>query len=287
MRTSIPAGPSLLQAAAGAIRYAAGVDPWTAEKVCARIESLAIERPGGVIAMDADGTLWSGDVGDDLFRSFIQHGRVEDPALEAMRREARDHHLSDAGSGPEIARRVYQAYLDGAFPEERVCELMTWCFAGWTRTEVRSFARSAVEQAGVPSRLHDEVLFVLDRIRRAAIDVVIVSASPTDVVIEAATYAKFESKQVVAAEARFEGEVMLAEVERPIPYAGGKVARLRERIGNGRVLYAAFGDNAFDIPLLASAEVGVAVRPKPRLRQRAHEVAGLLELEESAPRASA
>jgi phosphoserine phosphatase len=56
------------------------------------------------------------------------------------------------------------------------------------------------------------------------------------------------------------------------------VRRLRERIGTGRTLYAAFGDNAFDVALLASARVSVAVRPKARLRERAGEVDGLVEL---------
>jgi phosphoserine phosphatase len=54
---------------------------------------------------------------------------------------------------------------------------------------------------------------------------------------------------------------------------------LRERIGANVVFHAAFGDNAFDVDLLASATLPVAVRPKPRLRDRAHLVKGLIELE--------
>ena len=38
------------------------------------------------------------------------------------------------------------------------------------------------------------------------------------------------------------------------------------------------GDNAFDVALLLQARVPVAVRPKPRLRERAAEVPGLVEL---------
>ena len=71
---------------------------------------------------------------------------------------------------------------------------------------------------------------------------------------------------------------MLADVERPIPYGDGKVIRLKERVGEARVIYAAFGDNAFDVAMLAAAQIGVAVRPKPRLRDREHTVAGLVEL---------
>jgi phosphatidylglycerophosphatase C len=250
----------------------------TADQVWSRIEALAREHAGGVVATDGDGTLWSGDVGEDLFHAFVEHGRFEEPAHDAMRREARGHGLSDAGSGADVARRIYAAYLEGRFPEERVCELMTWCFAGWTRWEVAAFARTVVEGGALASRLHAELLWVLERVRGAGVDLVLVSASPVAVVVEAAAHVGFREDHVVAARPRFDGEVMLAEVERPIPYGPGKVRRLRDRIGEERVLYAAFGDNVFDLALLASAHVGVAVRPKPRLRERAHEIPGVVEL---------
>jgi phosphoserine phosphatase len=254
------------------------LDIQTADQVWARIELLARAHAGGVVATDGDGTLWSGDVGEDLFHAFIEHGRVEEPALDAIRREARGHGLSDAGAGADVARRIYAAYVEGRFPEERVCELMTWCFAGWTRREVAAFARAVVERGNLASRLHGELLSVLDRVRRAGVDLVLVSASPVAVVLEAGAHVGIREDHVVAARPRFDGEVMLPDVERPIPYGPGKVRRLRERIGEHRVLYAAFGDNAFDVALLASAQVGVAVRPKPRLRERAHEIPGVVEL---------
>jgi phosphoserine phosphatase len=56
------------------------------------------------------------------------------------------------------------------------------------------------------------------------------------------------------------------------------VTRLRERIADGQALYAAFGDNAFDVPMLAASRVPVAVRPKARLRACADAVPGIVEL---------
>jgi phosphoserine phosphatase len=254
------------------------VELQTADEVWARVEALARAGAGGAIATDGDGTLWTGDVGEDLFHAFLDHGRVEAPALEALRREAREHGTSDAGGGREVARRLYDAYLEGRFPEERICEIMTWCFAGWTRDEVARFARDVVEGAGLAGRLHGEVLHVLARAAAAGIETILVSASPIAVVLEAGARVGFSADRVVAARPYFEGDVMMPAVDTPIPYAGGKVRRLRERIGDSRALYAAFGDNAFDVALLASAQVGVAVRPKPRLRERASEVRGLVEL---------
>jgi phosphatidylglycerophosphatase C len=251
----------------------------SADEVWARIEDLARADGGrGVVATDGDGTLWSGDVGEDLFFAFVDHGDFAEPALEALRRDAREHDLSDAGTGPAVARRIYDAYVQGRFGEERVCELMAWCFAGWTPDRVQAFARDVVDRGGVEGRAHREVSDVLLRARAAGIETILVSASPVAVVVEAGSRLGFAPDHVVAARPRFDRGVMIAAVERPIPYGPGKVSRLRERIGD-RTLYAAFGDNAFDVALLASARAGVAVRPKARLRERAHEVPGLVELE--------
>ncbi len=246
-------------------------------------------RPHGVIASDGDGTLWSGDVGEDMFHAFIERGTVEEAGLEAMRRVAHDHRLSDAGTGPDVARRIYAAYLEGNFPEERVCELMAWCFAGWTRGQVDAFTEDVVARVGLDARLHREVHRVLALAREAGIEVILVSASPIAVVRAAGARVGFDEAHIVAARSRYAGEVMLADVERPIPYGPGKVSRLREHLasmGGGAAgpanltppLLAAFGDNAFDVDLLTSAAVGVAVRPKPRLRERAASVPGLVEL---------
>jgi phosphoserine phosphatase len=261
-----------------AIRYDAAVHSESAAAVWARIEALSRTDPGGVVATDGDGTLWQGDVGEDLFHAFIEAGRVEPPALEALRRNARDHAVSDAGGGSDIARRIYSAYIEGRFPEERVCELMTWCFAGWTRADLQAFARDVVAGARLESRLHREVHEVLAQVRQSGIKLFLVSASPVAVVVEAAAVAGVDVEGVIAARPCFHGDVVLADVERPIPYAGGKVTRLRERMGQGQPLYAAFGDNAFDVAMLASARVPVAVRPKARLRACADSVAGIVEL---------
>jgi phosphoserine phosphatase len=251
----------------------------SADEVWKRVESLSRARIGGVIATDGDGTLWSGDVGEDLFHAFLDCGRVETCAAEEMRREAREHAISDAGSGLDVARRIYDAYLGARYPEERICELMTWCFAGWRRDEVRRFARDVVARVGVAERFQGEVLHVLDRARAARIDVFLVSASPIAVVAEAGALAGFGEDRIIAAQPGYDGDVMVPRVERPIPYGAGKVSRLRERAGADAVFHAAFGDNAFDVDLLASATVAVAVRPKPRLRDRAHTIKGLIELE--------
>jgi phosphoserine phosphatase len=216
-------------------------------------------------------------VGEDLYFTFYDRGPIEPAAEAALRRIAGEYGIDPSGGPGPLARRIYDAYLAGTFPEETVCEVMTWCFAGWRESDMREFARGVVVEGKVAERLHGELIEVLEQVRRAGIAVYLVSASPRVVVEEAGRLAGFDPSHIVAADPRIEGGRVLADVHRPIPYGPGKVSRLREKVGQTRFL-AAFGDNAFDIALLSESHVPVAVRPKPRLRARASEIPPLVEL---------
>jgi phosphoserine phosphatase len=143
---------------------------------------------------------------------------------------------------------------------------------------VDAFASGVLAGAGLGGRLHPEVHKVVGWARREHIEVYLVSASPWAIIDPAARYVGIEPTHAIAAHPRYHEGRMLAEVERPIPYGPGKVRHLRDRIGASRPVYAAFGDNAFDIAMLSEAFVPVAVRPKPRLRERAGEVKNLVEI---------
>lgn len=249
----------------------------TPEEIICRIKAARDERDGGALAFDGDGTLWSGDVGDDFFRGFLAQERIETPAAYGMRALARAFGMEDRGSISALAHDLFEAYLAGRVPEERVYEWVTCACAGWARDEVLALARATVEHDALGSRVQRESARVLAWARSAGIEVFVVSASPRVIVEEAARTLGVDEAHVLAATPLYDGRVMRAAVDLPIPYGVGKVTRLRERLG-GRPLYAAFGDNAFDIPLLSAALISVAVRPKPRLVERAHEVAGLVEL---------
>jgi phosphatidylglycerophosphatase C len=251
----------------------------TVEDVFARIDEIARKEPGGAIATDGDGTLWSGDIGEDFFEALVEHGRFESVAHEAMVREATLGKLDASGTAVDVARRIHAAYLDGTFDEERVCEIMTWAFAGWPQREVDAFAATVFERAAVRDRLHGETIAAVGLARARGIDVYLVSASPRAIVEEAARHIGIDPACIVAATERCDAHgVVLAEVHRPIPYGPGKVAHLEQRLGD-RPLYAAFGDNAFDVAMLRKARVPVAIRPKARLVERAAEVPGLVILE--------
>jgi phosphatidylglycerophosphatase C len=263
------------------MRYVGGVRTERAPDIVARIERWARERPGGVVATDGDGTLWSGDVGEDLYFALLESGRITSVAEAALRTAARAEGIDDSGSGSEVGRRIYTAYQADRFPEEKVCELMVWCFAGWSIDEMTHFAAEVVASGGLADRLTPELLTVLEYTRSRGIEFYLVSASPRSVVEAAGRVVGIAPSHIVAATPLLEGARLRAGVDRPIPYAAGKIGRLRERIG-ARALYAAFGDSAFDVAMLADALVPVAVRPKPRLRallaQGDHGIADPVEL---------
>lgn len=248
-------------------------------EVTLAIDEARAREPGGAIAFDGDGTLWSGDVGEDFFAALLERG-VHDAAREALAREAAAEGLDASGAAREIARRIHQAYLVGTFPEERVCEVMTWAAAGLTRAELDGLSARVVETTGLRDRLHAEAIRIVEHALRVGIDVLIVSASPRAIVEQAARVVGIDLANAMAAREAYDaGGIVRSAVERPIPYGPGKVTRLRERLGAGRALYAAFGDNAFDVPMLREAQQPVAIRPKARLVERAAEVPALVVLE--------
>ncbi len=259
--------------------YDRSVKNVTVAEVVALLDEQIARDPGGAIAVDGDGTLWSGDVGDDLFEALLEDGAISAVAHEALVREAAAEKLETDGGAVAVARRIHAAYRAGTFPEERVCEIMTWIFAGWRPDEADAFADRVLVKVGLEGRLHAETMEIVACARARNVTTFLVSASPRNVVEQAARRVGIDRANVASAtEERDSGGFITPSVVRPIPYGPGKVMHLRAKLG-ARPLYAAFGDNAFDVAMLREARIPVAIRPKPRLVERAAEVPGLLVLE--------
>jgi phosphoserine phosphatase len=92
----------------------------------------------------------------------------------------------------------------------------------------------------------------------------LISASPRAVVEAAAGFWAFASTDVAAATPVVEAGRVLPRLASPVPYAEAKLTAGRGLFGDARWL-AAFGDNVFDVDMLTTAELGIAVRPKPKL----------------------
>lgn len=244
----------------------------------ARLASLAEGVENGLLAFDGDGTLWSGDVGENVFSQAVTQGLLREEAREALEREAVAHGIDRTGTSNELASRLFAAYLADAYPERDVCAMMTWCYAGFSRAEMVALAHHAFAETDLADRLHRELEPVLNFAKEAGLRVVVVSASPQLIVEEAANLWGIAASDVTASRSAFEGERIAPRLASPVPYAEGKPVALRALAPNHELL-ASFGDNVFDIEMLRSARLAVAVRPKPALRVRLPELSGIVVLE--------
>lgn len=247
------------------------------------IEQLELARGrvrNPVIATDADGTLWSGDVGVDAFEALLASRAVRHEALPRLRQVAREFGLPADGDANHLAQALYDANADGFFPEDRCYELMAWAFAGFTLEQARAFVREIRKQSRLESRLHGEMTPVLSWARTHGVRVIVVSASPRFVVECGVELLAIAPSDVVGTTPEVTDDVIGSQLAEPMPYGERKVTALRSAAPKAGIL-AAFGDSPFDLPMLQSAEVAVAVRPKPSLRQAALGVDRVVELARS------
>jgi phosphatidylglycerophosphatase C len=248
-----------------------------ANSVLERLRQAFAEQPTSVVATDGDGTLWSGDIGEDYLFGMIAQRAIGEAAVPALRDFALACGLDTRGPPHELAQRLYDAYARHEAPEDRICEMIAWLAAGATHEEVYAFCDALLRSRGLLGRLHPEMQEVLGLCTELGVPVYLVSASPLHVVTSAARLLGIPEARVIAVEPAAEHGRVVADVRRPIPYDKGKAHLLGLRTSGAPVL-AAFGDNAFDVPMLAMAQMPFAVRPKERLLARAAEVPGLRQI---------
>src|SRR5690349_3528847 len=144
-----------------------GVPPRvTSDEVVARLDAIAsvVGRPPSetLLAFDADGTLWSGDVGIDNCEALLRQNAVLPAALAMLRGEASAAGLSLVDDPTAQARILYEAYERDAYPEENAFRMMACAFAGRREDAVRAFAREVAEATDLRSRLHAEITPIVD-----------------------------------------------------------------------------------------------------------------------------
>lgn len=244
------------------------------------LERLAQADPGApcVVAFDGDGTLWSGDIGEDVFRYAVSNQLIRAEALAPLQQLAAEHRIEPLPEPNQQALRLFEAFEAEQLPELAACEFMAWCYAGWEPAALAEQIRAALREVNLASRYFEPALGVADWARARGHRTVVVSASPHPVVAEAVEPLGFKPEQIAA------GLPVINEQHRydstlsyPLPYANTKVTALRTLAGDAPIL-AALGDNVFDIEMLSTAAVAVAVRPKPRLKARLSELADCFQL---------
>ncbi len=251
--------------------------PYT--KALATLRELRERRhPGPALAaFDGDGTLWSGDVGEDFLEHLLDEDAFTDVAAALFRAEASAYGVAHEARPKAELAALFRAYVAGSYPEDRVCAIIALAVAGRPASDVARVAADVVRARGVSGRLHDETVGVLEAARASGVEVVLVSASPRPVVVAAAALLGLGEGDVIAVTCVDEAGVVGDRLLEPMPYGEGKAECLRARLA-GRPLLLSCGDNAFDMAMLKLAALPLAIRPKDRLRAIAHELPALAVL---------
>ena len=87
----------------------------------ALVEELERLRPrdaAAVLCFDGDGTLWTGDVGEDLFNLALERDALREPARQGIEAEAQKYGLPVRATLAQTARGLFDAYLDGSYRSE-------------------------------------------------------------------------------------------------------------------------------------------------------------------------
>lgn len=240
------------------------------------VEKLAhthrsLDHQDVILAFDADGTLWSGDVGNDLFHALIAHRAVPNAAHEALVHEALEFGIVHAMDTTSIARALFDAHEMGRYPEERCFSMMAWVFAGMSLSEARSFALQVLQDSHLDQRLHRFLDPVFTWAKLNNVGLWVVSASPKWIVEMGVAMFGIPPKNVIGMMPVIENDRILPKLAGFPIYDTNKPKALREACPQS-ILLGGFGDSSYDIPLLQMARLPVGIRPKPSLVRRIHEI---------------
>jgi phosphoserine phosphatase len=223
-------------------------------------------EPGAALLFDADGTLWSDDVGHIAFEYACRHDLLRDAAREGLRREALGAGLSpnDRASAAELGLALLDAYFEHRYDEKAAAEAMVWCYAGFDEVELRRLVRDAFAEARHDDFLHHNVLELAAWARERGAETYVVSASPLLVIEEATASLGFRRSHLAGGRAATRAGLFEPRLEGELPYGPTKVTAGRSLSGD-RPWLAAFGDSGFDLDLLAGARQAVGIGKKSAL----------------------
>ncbi|HVW24166.1 MAG TPA: haloacid dehalogenase-like hydrolase [Polyangiaceae bacterium] len=242
-----------------------------------RLARARVPDPSG-IAFDADGTLWAGDVGEDVFETACEAGFLREEARTSLESVCASHGLSTSGSPSELAQRIYGAYRAGRVAELLTCEVMTWAYAGHSVDALVRFAEDALSARKLKGRVRRALEPVFEYAAREGIRTVVVSASPEVIVAKALAMAGIRVAALKGAWSVVNDGVIEPRLAGRVPYGPQKPVAGRELLA-GCDWLGSFGDNAFDVEMLKAARIGVAVHPKPALVARLGELSNVVVLE--------
>lgn len=188
-----------------------------------------------VAAFDADGTLWRGDVGEDLLRFLAARG-----------------HLPDGGAGA-FAR--YEA-LNARAPIDSYGYAVT-VMAGMAEVELEALCATFFTER-FSGRVFPFVRPLLEVLRAAGVEVWICSASPRWIVEAGARALGIDVAHVIGVDAEVEDGRLTERLRLPVTAGPGKVTWLGRR---GVSPGFACGNGELDLDMLLAAQHRLVIAP--------------------------
>lgn len=220
---------------------AAGWDPLSAQY----FHQLVNQNPNGTAVFDADGTLWDGDCGEDLFRALFRGGHIETEASEES---------------------IVRAYVEHC--ERNVTEAYGWIVQQMAGVDVSVVTRVAEElmKSFVEKMAFPPMVKLLRELESEGWKCWIVSASAGVVVRSGARALGLDPKRVLGVELGVENGCYTNELVQ-LPNLEGKVEAI---MSAGLSPCLAAGNSVNDIPMLkCSSGSSFCVNPSEELYQEA------------------
>jgi phosphoserine phosphatase len=202
-----------------------------------------------VVAVDCDGTLWSGDLGERFFDWELREGNVVSSALDRPMRER------------------HAAYRRGEVDETTMCGEMVTMHRGTSEEKLLAAATHFFDQFFV-AQIFPEMRELVRRLQERGCEVWAVSSSNEWVIRAGMKYFGIPESRILAAKVEVDGGVATDRLIR-VPSGAGKPLALREVVK--KEIDAAFGNSRWDTEMLAMAKHPVAVNPNPDLAAIARE----------------
>ncbi len=210
----------------------------------------AIKRSGktGVAALDADGTLWGGDVGEGFFAWMLKNRYYPKAAI------------------PKLTH-AWRGYKAGTFNGELMYELMVTGMAGMREKDVERYANTYFRRHR--HRIYRPMAHLVRALRKIDVEPWVVSGSPFWVVAAGAKYFGIPKSRVIGLSVDVDERGRLTgKVVRPVPWKWGKAKRIFRDIGKTPLVVA--GNSSGDVEMLRIASaLKLVINPGPKVLKAA------------------
>lgn len=236
-----------------------------ARGVEAIVEALRVTPDGFTrcVATDADGTLWSTDVGDELFVDLGERSDFRGLAGSRLRSRARDILGELPADDLSLAHALMARYRAGEIAIGPMCELQAEALGDRSQRDLSALFDRVAERVALTVR--PEVRELLRTLASMGYTVHVVSGSHGDAVERCLVRAGIPFATVAGARLEREGDHVLPSLAGEIPLFDAKVRALSAASAWPASL--GLGDGGWDVTFLRDVHLPVLVHPKPALEE--------------------